>query len=289
MYTIQSETLTVQIATKGAELQSIYNKQTNLEYLWDANPAFWAKKSPVLFPIVGGLKNNSYTYKGKTYHLSRHGFARDKEFLVTVEKDDLITFSLKSDDETFKVYPFHFLFSIEYAVSGNVLTIEYSVENTGNEEMVFSVGAHPAFKLPLIEHTSFDDYYLHFNSIENAGRYPLSPDGLLEKEPLAVLDNTDHLPLKKSLFYEDALVFKHLRSNSIAIKSDKTNNGLKVSFPNFPYIGIWNAKDANFLCIEPWCGIADNVDASGIIQEKEGINTLRSQETFTREISIEAF
>src|SRR6476646_4404150 len=142
IHSLQNNILSVAISTKGAELQSIIHKDFGLEYMWSGDPKFWGKKSPVLFPIVGGLKNDSYTYKGKTYQLNRHGFARDMEFEVTDQNEDSIIFRLDSNEETLAKYPFRFMFSIQYRLDSNRLSITYAVRNTGDEEMLFSVGGH---------------------------------------------------------------------------------------------------------------------------------------------------
>lgn len=289
MFQISNQQLTVAISAQGAELQSIYNKATALEYMWSGDPAFWGKKSPVLFPIVGGLKNNSYTYQNKTYHLGRHGFARERDFAVSNQAEDSIRFSLVSDEKTMEVYPFTFRFSIEYRLKNNRLFVTYIVENTGESILYFSVGAHPAFKVPLVEGTAFEDYQLLFNQTENAGIYPLSAEGLIEKNTNPLLQNASTLALSKPLFYKDALVFKHLRSGSIGIVSDKTKHGLKLHYTNFPFMGIWSARNADFVCIEPWCGIADSVDTNGDLTQKEGINNLAPHAVFQREWSVEVF
>ena len=289
MYSLSNSILTVSISAKGAELQSILHKGNGLEYMWSGDPAFWGKKSPVLFPIVGGLKNNTYQYKGKSYSLGRHGFARERDFIVTKQSENSITFTLKADDESLQVYPFDFRFSLIYTLDQNKITVTYLVENKGNERMYFSVGAHPAFAVPLTAGTDYTDFYLSFNHIEGSGKWPLSADGLIKKMPDAFLINTRRLPLTKELFYGDALVFKDLVSDSISILCDKTAHGLCVSYDNFPFMGIWSAKNADFVCIEPWCGIADSEDASGDITEKEGIHSLAPTEQFRRSWSIEVF
>ncbi len=289
IYTIYNNELSIAIASKGAELQSIINKAFGIEYLWSGDAAYWAKKSPVLFPIVGGLKNNSYQHKGNIYQLPRHGFARDMEFIVTAQGEDTVTFTLSSNEETLAKYPFEFNFSLRYSLNKNKLSVTYIVENTGLETMLFSVGAHPAFKIPIAAETNFEDYYLQFGNVENKGRHPLSADGLIENFTTPLLENTDRLGLTKSLFYNDAVVFKELKSTDISIISSKTSHGLKLSFEGFPYMGIWNAKDADFVCIEPWCGIADSVTASGNLEDKEGINLLPCDQVFTRTWSAELF
>ena len=280
IHIISNQHIQVTIAEKGAELQSIYNKATALEYLWDANPVFWSKKSPVLFPIVGGLKNNTYFFEDKSYQLSRHGFARDAVFTVTNQSENSITFSIQATEATLAIYPFHFKFSVVYELLATQLKVSYAVKNTDTQTMYFSVGAHPAFKIPLVENTSFSDYYLQFSSVENVGRWPLSADGLIEKKSITLLNNSNQLPLSKALFYGDALVFKQLQSNKITIASNQTKHGLSIQFDDFPYMGIWSAKDADFVCIEPWCGIADSVDTTQQLTEKEGINTLHANEIF---------
>jgi galactose mutarotase-like enzyme len=289
IHQINNDFLAVALAEKGAELQSLINKNTGIEYMWDANPAFWSKTSPVLFPIVGGLLNNEYVYEGKTYSLGRHGFARELVFTVTQQKEDSITFTLTESAATLEKYPFRFSFSVKYTLGENKLFVSYLVKNTDDKILLFSVGGHPAFKVPLAEGTEFDDYYLKFNQVENAGIWPLSPWGQIENYTNPLLESTDILPLTKALFYKDALVFKHLASDSIRILSGKTQHGLNVTFPGFPYMGIWSFKDADFVCIEPWCGIADIVNTTGQLEDKEGINQLHPGEVFERTWHVEVF
>lgn len=281
MHVIESKQLKVSIAAQGAELKSVQHMGNGLEYMWDANPAFWAKTSPVLFPIVGTLKNNGYRYGGKEYRLPRHGFAREKEFSVSEQADGAITFALQSSDESLAVYPFPFVFSIRYSVDEDVLTVRYSVKNAGKEVMFFSVGGHPAFKLPLVDGTAYNDYTLRFEKNENAGRWPISKKGLIEKEPQPLLNNTNQLPLSKDLFKSDAVVLKHLQSAYVDLVSAKTSHGLRFFIEGFPFLGLWAAPGADFLCIEPWCGIADSVDAGGELKDKEGINELKSGGEFS--------
>lgn len=288
MPTIQNDAIIVDISAKGAELQSIYNKQTQLEYMWSADE-IWPKKSPVLFPIVGELKNNTYLYGGKSYQLGRHGFAREKEFIITEHNESSVTFTIHDTAETLEIYPFAFNFSVQYTIDNNRLYVVYTVKNKDDKDLLFSVGGHPAFKLPLDERTEFEDYYLSFAQVENAGVYPLSAEGLIELNPVSFFNDAERLPLRRSLFYNDALVFKEFQSASIDIKNDKTTNGIRVFFEQFPYLGIWNKKDADFICIEPWCGIADSVNATGYLEEKEGINILKPGATFERQWSVEVY
>ena len=288
-FILENDVIKIIISSSGAELQSIFHKINQIEYLWQADPNFWGKKSPVLFPIVGGLKNNQYYFHGKNYTLNRHGFAREKVFVVIQESSTKIQFILEFNDETTINYPFQFKLIIEYSIIYNQLFCNYSVENLGKNEMYFSIGAHPAFKVPLNESSNFDDWFLEFNKTENAGIYPLTNDGLLEISSTPFLNNTNQLHLTKELFYKDALVFKDLQSNKISLKSTSSKFGLRMQFDDFNYFGIWSAKNADFVCLEPWCGIADSVNATGDISQKEGINNLSANQTFSRTWSIELF
>ena len=286
MYTIENEVLKVTVHPLGAELQSIFNKQTGIEYLWNGDPKFWAKRSPVLFPIVGTLRNNSYLFHDFSYALGRHGFAREKVFSLVEEGPHALSFELKDDPETLKLYPFQFSLVIRYLVEGNKLQVSLSVKNTGSRPMYFSIGSHPAFRLPLVESLEYADYYLMFNKIEKAGRWPINNAGLLEGAPSLVLNETSKLPLEKSLFYNDALVFKHLRSDEVTLRSDKNPHGLDFHFPGFPFLGIWAAKDADFVCIEPWCGVTDAADSNQLLTDKEGMNYLGAGQVFERSWSV---
>lgn len=282
MYSIQNGFIKIGVAPKGAELQSVSNVVTGQEYMWSGNPAFWGKYSPVLFPIVGALKENTCYVQGKSYQLPRHGFARDMEFRLYEQAADRLGFLLESNKDTLAKYPFSFKFYIDYVINGNTLSVSYRVVNTGEDDMYFSVGGHPAFRLPLLEGELYEDYYLQFSQQESAGKWPVMSDGLLAEEPVPFLENTDRIPLTKALFYKDAIVLKHLNSNSVKLLSGRSGNGFEFDFTGFPYLGIWAAKNANFVCIEPWCGIADSVTADQQLTDKEGINRIGPKEVFKR-------
>lgn len=291
MFTIENEYLAVDIIQKGAELQRIYNKKIFLEYLWNGDPAFWSKRSPVLFPIVGSLKNNTYFYENKSYQLSRHGFAREMDFTVTDQSASSITFTLVRNDAMLEKYPFQFKFDIIYAISANQLHVTYRVVNKGevNEKLYFSVGGHPAFRLPLLTGTNYNDYFLEFNRIETVGRWPITPEGLIGDGPTMIMQEENRLPLDKSLFYSDAIVLKNLKSDKVKLVCGKDGELFEFDFTGFPYLGIWAAKDADFVCIEPWCGIADSVHASQQLTDKEGIIALDSTDQFERTWKLTLF
>ncbi|HEX4374182.1 MAG TPA: aldose 1-epimerase family protein [Puia sp.] len=282
MFTIENNLLKVSINAKGAELQSIFHKTHQLEYMWSGDPAFWAKKSPILFPIVGTLKNDEYFYNNRYYKLGRHGFARDMEFEPKNQTANSISFLLISNETTLQHFPFQFELIIKYSIEKDNLTVMYILKNISEGDMYFSIGAHPAFKVPLVDGTEYADHYLQFNKDETLPRWPISPDGLIEKTPEPFLQDQNVLPLRKELFYKDALVFKHPVSSTVSLLSNKTDHGLHFNFSGFPYLGIWAAKNADFVCIEPWCGIADSVDSDQQITNKEGIIKLNAGEIFER-------
>lgn len=272
--------LTATINSFGAELCSLKNNE-NKEYIWEGNPHFWGKHSPILFPIVGTLKNNSYQYNEIEYHLSRHGFARDMDFELVDQKENSVTFSIQSSEETLKVYPFIFELQIIYTLDKNSLNIEYKVMNNGKLKMPFSIGAHPAFAL----RENFENYAIQFEKEESLEYYLLENDLISNKTKTLELQNK-LVPLNYQLFENDALIFKTLESNSVTIL-ENSNPKLRVNFNNFPSLGIWTKINAPFLCIEPWFGYSDTNENSGNLFEKEGIQILEENKTFRSEFSIE--
>jgi galactose mutarotase-like enzyme len=251
--------------------------------IWNADPAFWARHSPVLFPIVGTLKNDTYRYNSKQYLLSRHGFARDMEFQPLNQSDDSITFLLTENEATLKVYPFHFELQLIYTLIENSLCIHYKVFNKSSEILYFSIGAHPAFALS----GKFEDYTIRMEQQEKLQYHLLENDLISEKTGYLNLKNKD-FDLDYDLFKNDALVFKHLKSKSLTILQ-KQKPLLKVNFKEFPYLGIWTKAGAPFICIEPWFGYSDTSKASGNLPEKDGIQTLSSNSQFDAKFSIEVF
>lgn len=278
--TISNSNLTAQINHFGAELFSLKNSD-NKEFIWEGNPAFWGKHSPVLFPIVGTLKNNTYHYNGKEYHLSRHGFARDKEFTLSDKSKNSATFSLTSSKESNKVFPFDFELQVIYTLDGNRLIIAYKIINNNNYTMPFSIGAHPAFSLP----KPFGEYALEFEYPESLTSFELENDLLSDKATTIEMVG-NQIPLDYSLFEKDALIFKKLQSKAITILENNSPL-LRVQFNDFPNLGIWTKTNAPFLCIEPWLGYSDTVHSSGNILEKEGNQLLEAKKSLKYNFSIE--
>lgn len=278
--TIKNEKFSVTICDKGAELISFKNN-LNREYIWDGNPVFWEKHSPVLFPIVGTLKNNSFLFNGKKYQLPRHGFARDLGFKLKSQNENQAIFSLLSNDDTLTVYPFNFELQITYTLIDHILTIAYKIFNHNKTVMPFSIGAHPAFALA----DEFTNYSLEFECDEDLISFQLD-NNLLSNKTKSIKLKDKKLDLNYKLFEDDALIFKKLQSQSITIL-ELQKPILNIIFEDFKNLGIWTKKNAPFICIEPWNGYSDSINANGNILEKEGIQILEPNESFECNFKVE--
>ena len=278
--TLSNSQISVAIKTLGAELCSIKNK-LNREFMWEGNPNFWGKHSPVLFPIVGTLKNNTFYHNDTKYTLTRHGFARDMEFELIEKTEDSATFSIQSNSATLPNYPFEFELQIQYKLINTNIEIDYKVVNKDNSEIPFSIGAHPAFALP----SSFEDYSLDFEKVEPL-EHTLLENDLVSQQTEKIHTDTNRVPLTYELFKRDALIFKKLQSNSLTIIEEEKPI-LKVHFQDFPSLGIWTKVGAPFICIEPWFGYSDTTESNGNLFEKEGVIVLHSNATFQAKFSIE--
>lgn len=279
--TISNNYITAKINSKGAELFSLISNETNKEFIWEGNPEFWGKHSPILFPIVGTLKNNSFQVNDTKYQLSRHGFARDITFELIDKKENSATFSIQSSTETLKVYPFEFELQIHYLLEEKKLNVAYKVINKTDSPLPFSIGAHPAFAL----NGNFEDYELEFEK-EEPLIYSLLENDLISNNTKRVEQQDNLVLLNYPLFQNDALIFKNLQSKSLTILKNKTPL-LKVDFKGFPHLGIWTKINAPFLCIEPWYGYSDTNTATGNLFEKEGIQIIEANEDFNSRFSIE--
>jgi galactose mutarotase-like enzyme len=234
----------------------------------------------VLFPIVGSLKDNAFIFNNKTYHLPRHGFARDMEFELINKTSVALTFSLKTSAETLKMFPFDFELQIEYILKENFLSINYKVFNNNSLPLPFSIGAHPAFALD----NDIENYSLEFQS--DSETYNLLADGLLTNQTKTIQFENKKLPLTYSLFESDALVFKHFVSKSLTILENRSPL-VKLHFSDFPSLGIWTKSNAGFICIEPWQGYSDTIECTGDLFKKEGILVLNSDEEYSAGFDIE--
>ena len=272
------------VFTKGAELYSY--KINGEEFIWERNSEFWGGSSPVLFPFVGILKSGKYTFDGKEYKIStRHGFARDNNFDLIEKGENFLKFKFFSNEETLKKYPFKFDLFLTYKINGDTLEIKYEVINKNAGEMYFSLGAHPAFALKLNENIKLNDYFLEFEKEETAQIYKLVNACVLN-EKQDYLKNEKIIRLNETIFDDDAIIFKNLKSNKVTIKCDKTDKKISVNYEGFPYVAFWSKHAAPFVCIEPWFGITDFESCSGKLEEKEGIIKLPENNNFTAKLLI---
>lgn len=281
--TIQNQFLSVSVKHLGAELCSLKKGET--EYMWQADATHWNRHAPVLFPVIGELKNGEFHFEGKTYAMKRHGLARNLPFELVKQTKDTLIFSLKSSENTLKNYPFQFELQISYTLVENQLTVGYKVINTQKETIYFSIGGHPAFNVPLHENEKRSDYQLVFNKNEYVATQRLT-NGLRNGVTENVLNNQNTIAITDELFEKDALVFHNLNSNQVSIQKGNTKI-LTFDFTGFPYLGIWSSSSiAPFVCIEPWCGVADSITHNQRIVEKEGIVKLSDEEVFERSYFI---
>ncbi|MBA2610915.1 MAG: aldose 1-epimerase family protein [Bacteroidetes bacterium] len=281
---IKSSFLAIKINSFGAEVCSVKNNN-GLEFIWQADKAVWARHAPVLFPIVGKLKDSFFLYKNKKYELPQHGFARDMEFTLVEQKENACTFQLIATNETQIKFPFEFIFQITYFVIENKLETHYKVINPSNEKTYFSVGAHPGFNCPIAPNEKPEDYYLEFET--NAFSQTKLNNGLRtnEKVPLNLEDKK--LFLKKELFDNDALIFEGGQISEISLCSTKSNHKVTLQCPNWPYFGIWMKKgNTQFICLEPWHGIADSNSSINELTKKVGTIELPPKTEFNSHFSL---
>ena len=217
--------------------------------MWSGDPNIWNSTAPILFPIVGGLKDNAYLWKGEKYSLTKHGFIRENpQLLLTGITADSLTFGMSSNKETHKIFPFDFEFSIRFLLEGTKIRVIHRVINTGNSVLFFSLGGHPGFKCPIQPDEKYEDYYLEFEVPENSSTWLLHENGTVLDKTAPVFNGSNIIPLTHELFSKDALIFKDLKSRKVTLRSKKSRQALSVSFEDFPYLGIW-AKTNGELCL----------------------------------------
>jgi galactose mutarotase-like enzyme len=262
IHSIRSKNLEIKVKSTGAELSSVRDLE-GYEFMWHGGEE-WPKHAPNLFPIVGALKHNTYLHQGEFYHLNRHGFARDKEFECIEKTDTSLVFSLKSSEETLKVYPFSFEFRIVYHLDRNQLAQTFEVYNPGDEVLYASFGGHPAFAADPIDHCS-----LILDSKETLSAHILDGNLIGNQKVEGFVNGRLHLT--KTTFDQDALIFTDLKSKEVSLKHQSNEKTVKLGFADFPYLGIWSKPGASFVCIEPWQGLADFIVSNQILMDKTGM------------------
>lgn len=251
---------------------------------------YWKRHFPVLFPIVGKLKQNRTIINGRTYEMSQHGFARDMEFEPITKLDNFHSYVLRSNPSTMVKYPFEFSLYITYRTDGNKLTTIYKVVNDGDNNMPFGIGGHPAFKIDM-EDLLNEEYYLEFDQDEDKIHFLYLVDGLVGTEYAKnIMIDKRRIKITKDTFNNDAVIMKGITSNKISLKRRRGNKTLlTMDFEGFPYLGVWSKPGAPFLCIEPWYSTADAVKSTGVFAQKSDILVLAPKKEFECKFTVEFF
>ncbi|WP_396600806.1 aldose 1-epimerase family protein [Algibacter sp. R77976] len=289
MNLMQNNKLKISVKNTGAELCGISSVKNGTEFMWHANPDVWGSYAPNLFPIIGALKDDIYSFENIEYKLPKHGFVRhNEEIILEKQSKNSLTFKLVSNNELLKIYPFKFEFYITYTLTENTLEVKHTIKNTDKKTMYFSVGGHPAFKCPVFENEKYEDYALEFEHLENSKTHLINMDnGLISSNTETVFNKSTKLPLTHDLFNKDALIFKDLKSKKVTLKSANHGDILTVNYPDFDYLGIWAKPTGDYVCIEPWLGIADNESTNQNLIEKEAIISLEQDKSFEAVYTIE--
>ena len=277
---IRNKQLEATVVPFGAELQSVVDSSNKHEYIWQANPDVWPRHAPVLFPIVGRLKEDTYSIGEAKYNLNQHGFARNSDFSPVKWNESEVIFKLSESDETASQYPYKFDFHVGYRLEERSLFMTFEVTNHDDRPMPVSYGAHPAFNTKPV-----DGYVLRFEKEE----YALSQavvNGIRDTSERAFFEG-NMIRLSKSIFDYDALIFENLKSSYVDIMNRQGKTEVRVHIKSFPYLGIWAKPGADYVCIEPWCGIADKQSHNGQIFEKEGVMVLQPEQKISHEMRID--
>ncbi|NJC27488.1 aldose 1-epimerase family protein [Neolewinella antarctica] len=287
-HALENHRLSISVEEKGAELASLINLKNGAEYMWQADPEVWGSSAPVLFPIIGMLKDGETSINGEKYRIPKHGMVRNNEELeLFYHGEDRLTFRMCSTEETLKTYPYEFDFRITYRLRNEHVICYHEVTNTGSEPMFFCLGGHPAFRVPFREGERYEDYFLRFEEAETSKRWEVTKEGTIGPDTHAVpWEDGNILPLTHDLFSDDALVFKDLNSPSVILESRHSGPVLKVDYAGWTHLGIWAKPDGDFVCIEPWMGLADAYDSDKQFVRKEGIVELAAGETFEMSYDI---
>lgn len=291
MITLQNDVLAVEINELGAQLHSIKRRDNGLEYLWQGDARSWGRQAPILFPFVGRLKDDEYEFDHKTYHQGQHGFARDRQFAVVNQDDNQVVLEQRSDDETRQVFPFEFILRVHYQLVAAQLQVSYEVINPAERSLIYAIGAHPGFNMPLTPTGDFNNIKFTVSPAEEYSRIVLEGPYNDSGHP-RLIDMTTGFNLDHQLFDHDAIIFKTGGMDFAATLTDlATDHGVTVSTKETQYVGLWSAypAKANFACIEPWWGIADNVAADGLLLHKQGMSRLASGASKQYHFSIKPF
>lgn len=291
MIKIENEDLVVEIASKGAELQKIYNKKEKFDYLWDGNPEYWGSHAPNLFPIIGRLNEYQYKKDDAVYELPQHGFAKEMEFKAVKESDIKAVFTLKNNAESAEMYPYAFTLTIEYTLVGALLSVDYTVENHSKERMPFSIGGHPAFNVPLNGAGSYEDYTLTISPKDEVTYFESDPVPYRSGNHKVLEEMKDgKMTLSHETFRDGLIIIDEPKLDTITLAGPE-EHGVTLNVKDFPYLCLWTKEqmDAPFICIEPFFGLPDIAGEIGTLEEKDGIILLEAGDTKQLNFTIDTF
>lgn len=278
LYTISNNELKVTLSDRGAEMQSITDKDGN-ERLWQGDPNFWTGRAPILFPVCGALKDDRYTLDGKTYSLKKHGFARESDWIPEEINRDGAVFLLTRREPGF---PFRYELRARYLLDGPSVRISYETRNLDDSAFCYGIGSHEAYAVP----NGLDTCRLLFDESENFENEELDGN-LLSRKTSVLRENTHTFPLSWEYFrLRDSLIFRRLKSRGVSLIDDSTGLRAYVSYPGMDVFLIWSRPGANYVCLEPWTNAPDFIDSDSDISRKPGFIRLEPGRTETRTHTI---
>ncbi len=289
IYILENDKLKIKISSMGAELQSIRRLEDDTEYLWQGDATYWPRRATNIFPSCGRMVEGKYTYAGQTYEMPIHGFIKEMEFEVLHQKSNALTLQLQDNEESRALYPFKFSLEISYTLADEALSVAMIVHNLDDKEMIFAVGGHPGFNVPLTEEVAFEDYYIEFDKICQPQKLCLSDTCfyLNDMEEFPLVEDR-RLPLQHSLFDNDA-IFLAATGGGVTLKSDKSPRGVHMVYPDMKFLGLWHKPhtEAPYVCIEPWTGVPAVDGKVNSLEEKPEMNRLASGDIYRNVYTIE--
>ncbi len=287
-YTIENDQLSCTIDSHGCELKSVKDRKEDKEYMWNGDPTYWNRTSPVLFPFVGAVKDKKYRHDGNTYEMGQHGFARDMEFTLISNTDDEIWMELFDTDETLAKYPFRFHLKIGYQLNERALTVVWQVENRNDSDMFFAIGAHPGFMMPREERHEFKLYDKNGKPVQSIVNRIFAGNGCVSDSTEVIKTPDGILPITDSLFDGDALVIENEQLGKVELAKEGSDNPKIAVIFSSPLVGLWSPpkKNAPFVCIEPWYGRCDSESFSGELRDRDYEQTLDPGKEFQAKYDI---
>ncbi|QHI69050.1 aldose 1-epimerase family protein [Tichowtungia aerotolerans] len=281
MIKIENKYFSAGIRLKGAELASLHHKASGCELIWQADPAIWGGSAPILFPIIGKLKNDKTTINGTEYEIPKHGLIRHMDAMPVEQTEDSVRLRFESNVQTLEKYPFPFVFDAIFRLTESGLAVDYEVTNSGDETMRFTLGSHPAFALDEVMGSSIE-----FSQPETLDLYGLNSKGLIFKRVSRWFKRETRIQLTDRIFNDDALIFQNIKSHSIRLNTAGDRPDLEVDMRNHPHLGIWAKPGAKFVCIEPWYGFNDASKSDGVFKNKPAMLTLSAGKTLQTGYSV---